>query len=176
MNFAKFLRTPFLTEHLRWLLLSKIKTICFQMLIRIEKNAKIICGKKKYKKNVFLLLNVLSAFKSPLLHILNHWNMDWENELMPWLIVGSFFFVSIFKCEKCITIISDRSNISNCKNVLFKSLELRRAYEVWFTFTWKVDLNVTNSSEVVHLKRCHTVRPNIYDSSFQYRKHGTYIN
>ena len=51
VNFAKFLRTPFLTEHLQWLLLTLLKPISKKQLAQKEKRGNV--GKKECGKSAF---------------------------------------------------------------------------------------------------------------------------
>ena len=47
MKFAKFLRTPFFTEHLWWLLLSALKKYIFSRTVYIKKDSNISLLKKQ---------------------------------------------------------------------------------------------------------------------------------
>ena len=58
VNFAKFLRTPFFTEHLRWLLLPILKCICY---------TKETC--------LFMMFFIISFFSFSSLHV--RWNLPY---------------------------------------------------------------------------------------------------
>ena len=100
MNFAKFLGTPFLTEHLRWLLLVIFRRNITQwtqyciLLLLVFKN---IFVKSHPSLNVFLKVRVFENFEKipkALCH-LSGMSMGWL-AFVSFLIVKSYFFLSSF--------------------------------------------------------------------------------
>ena len=114
MNFAKFLRTPFSIEHLRWLLLPMSPWFMSRMQDRKQGNK----GMLKYFKRIFLVkkrsmtaLNILTTSKnwdkivrgtvradaSPLLHKLLFWTeFEVFNETAKLLIATPLQLISFF--------------------------------------------------------------------------------